>query len=534
MSEVSRRRFLGRAAAAGGVAWAGTVVSAPDAARAAAPYGPGPEDAVTVGPSDARYQDLVLRGINKAFTGHPESIRVVTAPEQVAQVVQEAVSAGKRIAVRSGGHCFENFVDDPDVNVVIDVSRMKAVSYDPRHGAFAIESGATLGDVYTDLYLGWGVTLPAGTCPDVGIGGHLAGGGYGALAHRHGLAADHLYGVEVVVVDRSGRARTVLATRNPDDPHRDLWWGHTGGGGGNFGVVTRYLVRSPDARGDDPSTVLPRPPGKLLTCSAVWQWADLNEASFSRLVRNFMTWREQKGPTADPELNAGFTLNHAINGQIELDVGIDGTLPGAQQRIDDYLAAVSHGVGAHYATTPSSGPWLKKTLYYVYPGDYSFKNKDALLRTAWTDQQIATVHRYLTQGGAEHYGAQVFVGHYGGKVNTVAPSATAMPHRDSLFSAVFQAPWFSQDQAAAQLAWVRSLYRDVHADTGGVPVPGPAYGGCYINYPDTDIADPAWNKSGVPWHAFYYRDNYPRLQRVKAHWDPRNVFHHALSIEPGA
>ncbi|MGW1290347.1 FAD-linked oxidase, partial [Streptomyces sp. NPDC002586] len=107
MSEVSRRRFLGSAAAAGGAAWAGTVVSAPGVARAAAPYRPGLGGAATVGPTDARYQDLVRRGINKAFTGRPESIRVVTAPEQMPQVVQEAVSAGKRIAVRSGGHCFE-------------------------------------------------------------------------------------------------------------------------------------------------------------------------------------------------------------------------------------------------------------------------------------------------------------------------------------------------------------------------------------------------------------------------------------------
>ncbi len=56
--------------------------------------------------------------------------------------------------------------------------------------------------------------------------------------------------------------------------------------------------------------------------------------------------------------------------------------------------------------------------------------------------------------------------------------------------------------------------------------------GSYINYPDVDLADPALNTSGVPWYELYYRDNYPRLQRIKARWDPRNVFHHALSIQP--
>jgi aclacinomycin oxidase len=77
---------------------------------------------------------------------------------------------------------------------------------------------------------------------------------------------------------------------------------------------------------------------------------------------------------------------------------------------------------------------------------------------------------------------------------------------------------------------VRELYRDVFAATGGVPVPSEVSEGALINHPDADLADPAWNESGVPWSNFYYQDNYPRLQRAKKRWDPKNVFHHALSI----
>ena len=77
---------------------------------------------------------------------------------------------------------------------------------------------------------------------------------------------------------------------------------------------------------------------------------------------------------------------------------------------------------------------------------------------------------------------------------------------------------------------MRAFYRDLFADSGGVPVPGDAYDGAFINHPDTDLADPALNTSGVPWHTLYYKDGYPRLQRVKARWDPRDVFRHALSI----
>jgi hypothetical protein len=83
---------------------------------------------------------------------------------------------------------------------------------------------------------------------------------------------------------------------------------------------------------------------------------------------------------------------------------------------------------------------------------------------------------------------------------------------------------------ARSLAWVLDFYRDVFAETGGVPVPNAENDGALINHPDADIADPRWNTSGVPWHATYYKGNYARLQRVKARWDPCNVFHHALSI----
>jgi aclacinomycin oxidase len=93
--------------------------------------------------------------------------------------------------------------------------------------------------------------------------------------------------------------------------------------------------------------------------------------------------------------------------------------------------------------------------------------------------------------------------------------------------------WLDPADETGNLAWVRAFYRELFADTGGVPVPGDAYDGAFINHPDTDLADPTWNTSGVPWHTLYYRDNYSRLQHVKARWDPLDVFHHALSVRTG-
>jgi aclacinomycin oxidase len=76
-------------------------------------------------------------------------------------------------------------------------------------------------------------------------------------------------------------------------------------------------------------------------------------------------------------------------------------------------------------------------------------------------------------------------------------------------------------------------YQELFAESGGVPAPGEACDGAFINHPDVDLADQALNTSGVPWHTLYYKDNYSRLQGIKARWDPRDVFRHALSIRVG-
>lgn len=159
-----------------------------------------------------------------------------------------------------------------------------------------------------------------------------------------------------------------------------------------------------------------------------------------------------------------------------------------------------------------------------------YKGKAGYLRRSYTDAQLRTIHGHLVNKTGTPACGMLLVG-YGGLVRAVAPDATATAQRDVVMKAVFHSVWADETGDDTNLTWVRELYRDVYRDTGGVPVPDEVSDGSYINYPDTDLADPAWNTSGVPWSTLYYKQNYPRLQRVKARWDPRNVFHHALSIE---
>ena len=214
-NELSRRELLGAAGAfAIGAAGLGSTVGAGNAVAApsAGPPEPAAFGPVTVRAGDLRYENLV-RGNNFRFVGRPDEIRVIGSTDQVIRAVSHAVRSGRRVAVRSGGHCFENFTTDPAVRMLLDLSPMDAVGYDAGRRAFAVQPGATLARVYRTLLWGWGVTIPAGSCPEVGAGGHIAGGGYGVLSRRYGSVVDHLYGVEVVVVNRDGAVRAVVATR---------------------------------------------------------------------------------------------------------------------------------------------------------------------------------------------------------------------------------------------------------------------------------------------------------------------------------
>ncbi|WP_329000632.1 FAD-binding protein [Kribbella sp. NBC_00709] len=504
---------------------------------------PGTASAVTttarsdrIGPNDARYQDLVQRGQNRRFIGKPQYARVIRSTEDAVAAVQEAVRSGKRIAVRSGGHCFEDFVDSSDIEVLLDMSTYDAVTWDPQYKAFSIGAGATLETVYKELFYGWGLTVPAGGCLGVGAGGHFSGGGYGPLSRKYGSVVDHLYGVEIVVVDARGRARSVVATR--DNANSDLWWAHTGGGGGNFGVVTRYLMRSAGASGRTASESLPKAPAALRSTILLYDWSKTTQADFARTVRNWFDFFEQHNTADSPysTLYAPFILTHNSAGQFLLSTQIDAAVPGSEQLMNAFNAAMVAGVDVKPQVVDLGvGPFLQMTIQRSIadtPDPGRGKYKAGYLKKGYTDEQILAIYRGLTDSAYKGPQSSLLLVPYGGKVNTVPSTATASAQRDVVGKMVLTASWETATDDDMHLAWARKVYGEIYRETGGAPVPNATNAGSYINYPDTDLADPAYNKSGVPWHDLYYLGNYPRLQQIKSKWDPRNVFHHKLSIEP--
>jgi hypothetical protein len=484
-------------------------------------------------PDQPVYEEWNGRGANLRFKGRPSEIIPVTTTGELATALQYAVDKGHRVAIRSGGHCLENFVSNSDISIVIDISSIKGVRYDEVMNAIEIQAGTTLGEMYEALYSQWGTVLPSGEHPAVGIGGHIPGGAFGFLCRQHGLGVDYLYAVEVLWVNENRRVEKVIATREPSDKNRELWWAHTGGGAGNFGVVTRYWFRKPRNGSKEPSDLLPKCPSTIETIELEWQWKDFDENNFEQLVDNYCNWcfNNAKPGTKNCNLYATLHLWNKVAGKIQLKGLLTEPTVGIA---DDFIQSLNTKLNALCTVNRNKTSWLDFALH-PFPDVFSgpkaaFKVKDAFLCRPFTHQQIKTIYHYLTEY-KDVPGGNVGLATYGGQVNSVTSDATASAQRGAIIDTACAVGWLHPNDEAKSMEWVRKCYRDLYKETGGVPVPGNQTGGCIIAHADNDIADPTWNKSGQPWHALYYQDNYPRLQKVKAAWDPLNIFNHSLSIQ---
>jgi FAD/FMN-containing dehydrogenase len=183
-------------------------------------------------PDDPGY-DEARTVFNGAIDRRPAMIVKVADAEDVARVIALARETGLELAVRSGGHSGAGH-GVTDGGIVLDLSDMKGLEIDPEGRTAWAETGLTAGE-YTEAAGKHGLATGLGDTGSVGIGGITLGGGVGFLVRKHGLTIDDLLAAEVVTADGE-------LLRVDDSSHPDLFWAIRGGGG-NFGVVTRFQFR---------------------------------------------------------------------------------------------------------------------------------------------------------------------------------------------------------------------------------------------------------------------------------------------------
>lgn len=166
--------------------------------------------------------------------------------------------------------------------------------------------------------------------------------------------------------------------------------------------------------------------------------------------------------------------------------------------------------------------WQVLTLARDNPILKETAEKSAIMKAPFTANQAETMWSYLT--APEHSitnGWMILYG-WGCALSRVAPDATAFPHRDAtVFFSVFTLATTGVNDADARKQWGDGFYADMFGSYTN-PQPDNSMVGCYPNYPDKDLTN---------WQQLYFKDNYARLQQVKAEWDPTNIFNHAQSIQ---
>jgi len=511
--------------------------------------------AVVVSRQDLRYESL-KRGHNVRWPAFDEDgvSRIVLCENanDTAQALQKIVGAGLRPTVRSGGHCYEDFVANNPGGAILDVSLLAGAGKRDNESAYRIESGTQLWGGYVELYKRYGVTLPGGTCGTVGAGGHICGGGYGLLSRLHGLSCDWLTAVDILTVDAHGKvvAQTVDAHHEPA-----LFRACRGAGGGNFGVITSYIFEK-----------LPSAPAEVMIAHVQFLWADTTLERFVQIMTIFGEYWETRGQETDTWGMFGvLTVSHQSNAGFGMSVQFcnpDGTCRDLTV-LNDYLgrfarcggvttttrAVTASGSGAAQNTAAGQSQevclgthtvqrrnWLDATADEAGgPGGERAKYKSAYFKRGFTEAEARCIYKHMHRviPGANLRSSMVEIDSYGGAINRKGMAeTTAVVQRSSVIKIQPMTYWNGSEEDVAHKQWIEEFYTELFSGPDadprhlGTPYPGDHYQGCYINYPDKDmLAYPYWTE-------LYYGVSglYPFLQEVKRQYDPNNIFHHAMSV----
>ncbi|MFI7342291.1 FAD-binding oxidoreductase [Streptomyces sp. NPDC050085] len=434
---------------------------------------------------NTRYDDL-----------RPTAVAYVAGPDDIRTTLAYARARKVPVSIRNGGHSYAGW-SSGDGRLVLDVSRMKSVRVSG--GTAVVGAGAKLIDVYRAL-AAKGVTIPAGSCPTVGVSGLTLGGGHGVVSRAYGLTCDSLTQATLITAD--GKELTANSSTN-----KDLFWALRGAGNGQFGVVTELRFKT-------------HPAPQAVTAYMSWPWSKA-----ATVLKAWQKW----GPEQPDEIWSSFHLANAAGGRPTISVAAFslGTYTELQNAVDR-LADGPGGPG------PATSVSLRRRSYEeameIYAGCSAFSTdaqchlpgatpgrspQGALQRETYAahsdffDRSLsdAGVRALLKQLETVTAGAgSVALTALGGAINRVDPTATAFVHRRSRMLAQYIVSWRPGTSGTSARAWLKKAHDAM----------GPyASGAAYQNYTDATLTN---------WKQAYYGDAADRLTKLKHQYDPSGFF----------
>ena len=433
-------------------------------------------------PGDAEY-DEVRTVVSGEVDRRPAVIARVADAGDVARVVGLARETGIELAVRSGGHSAAGHCTT-DGGIVIDLRDMKALEIDVEGRTCWAETGLTAAEV-TTAAAAHGLAIGFGDTGSVGIGGITLGGGVGFLVRKHGLTIDSLLAADVVKAD--GELLRVDAASHPD-----LFWAIRGGGG-NFGVATRFQYRLHELDGIV---------GGMLVLPATAETVAVFIAASEAAPEELSTIANVMNCPPMPFLPEGVHGQLVILGML----AYAGDSEAGKRAIAPFRALA----------TPLAD--MVKPMPYpeIYPPEDDSYHPTAVALTMFVDRiddaVAASIMEHLERSDASMRVAQLRV--LGGAMARVPDDATAFAHRSSRIMVNVAAFYEGEADRPARQAWVEEFAAALRQGDAGA----------YVNF----LGDEGEAR---------IRDAYPgeawkRLAAIKARYDPTNLFRLNQNIPP--
>ena len=418
------------------------------------------------------------------FDRRPELIARVKDATDISRVIALARENGLELAVKSGGHSVAGH-STIDGGIVLDLSEMKNLELDVEGRTAWAQTGLTAGE-YTAATAAHGLATGFGDTGSVGIGGITLGGGVGYLVRKHGLTIDDLLAAEVVTAD--GELLRVDA-----ESHPDLFWAIRGGGG-NFGVATRFQFRLHEV-----DEIV----GGMLILPAT-----------PEVIASFVTEAE----AAPEELSTIANVMTAppmpfLPAEAHGQLVIMAMLVHAGEEVE----AGQRAVAPFRALAEPIVDMLKPMPYpEIYPPEEDDFHPTAVARTMFID----TIDRDVSQTILEHLRAsdapmrvaQIRV--LGGAMARVPAEATAFAHRSSRIMVNVAAFYEGTEDRAAREAWVNHFAAALR----------PGEGGAYVGFLGEEGEERV--------REAYPESTWDRLAEVKRRYDSTNLFRHNQNIPP--